>query len=78
MLFNEQAKVEAARQGTTVGGVFESALRGYLERLDQLQCAELPDLPVLTAGCVSPGVDLDRNAALRELLDEGLEINALR
>lgn len=74
----EQAKVEAVRQGTTVGGVFESALRGYLERLGQLQCAELPDLPVFAAGCVRPGVDLDRNAALRELLDEGLGMDALR
>jgi hypothetical protein len=73
-----QAKIQAARQGGSVGSVFEAALQAYLDRSRQLAAAELPDLPVFSGGAVRAGVDLNSGAALRALLDEGQDLHALR
>ena len=73
-----QAKLQAAREGASVGAVFEAALQAYLGRARQLARSERPPLPV-HGGCVlPPGVDLDDMSALRALLDEGLPLEQLR
>lgn len=74
----EQAKLQAAREGGTVGSVFEAALQAYLDRSRQLAQADLPLLPVHSGGMLQPGVDLDDVSALRELLEEGLPLECLR
>ena len=73
-----KAKLQAAREGSTVGSVFEAALQAYLDRSRQLAHAELPPLPVHRGGILRPGVDLDDLSALRELLDEGMPLERLR
>ena len=74
----EEAKVQAARQGGTVGAIFEAALQAYLQRGRQLAEVDLPDLPVFGGGALRPGVDLNDGSALRLLLDEGQPLHALR
>lgn len=74
----EQARLQAAREGCTVGSVFEAALQAYLDRSRTLQQAELPLLPVHGGGVLRPGVDLDDGSAVRELLDEGVLLDRLR
>ncbi|MEB3265308.1 MAG: antitoxin [Cyanobacteriota bacterium] len=74
----EQAKVQAAREGSTVGSVFEAALQTYLNRAHLLKQASLPPLPVHAGGVLRPGVDLDDLSTVRELLDEGLPLDQLR
>jgi len=71
----EQAKVQAAREGSTVGSVFEAALQAYLKRAQLLQQAVLPPLPVHAGGVLRPGVDLDDLSTVWELLDEGLPLD---
>ena len=73
-----QAKLQAAREGASVGAVFEAALQAYLNRASQLAWSELPRLPVHGGGVLRPGVDLDDMSALRALLDEGLPLEQLR
>ena len=73
-----QAKLQAAREGASVGAVFEAALQAYLDRARQLARSELPPLPVHVGGVLRPVVDLDDMSALRALLDEGLPLEQLR
>lgn len=73
-----EAKVQAARTGSTVGEVFEAALQAWFQRRDALAFTPLPELPVHGGGAVRPGVDLDDTSALRSLLDEGASLDALR
>ena len=73
-----QAKLQAAREGASVGAVFEAALQAYLDRARQLARSELPPLPVHLGGVLRPGVDLDDMSGLRALLDEGLPLEQLR
>ncbi len=73
-----QAKVQAARAGSTVGEILESALQAWFQRGEVAASASLPDLPVHGGGVLRPGVDLDNQSALRALLDEGVPLNALR
>jgi len=73
----EEAKVAAARQGTTVGSILEDALAAYLARAAEAVGAELPPLPV-THGWVMPGVDVNDNSAMLDLLDEGVPFDSLR
>jgi hypothetical protein len=65
------AKVEAARTGKTFGELVTEALRERLARRTGAADAgrRLVILPT-SAGGLAPGVDLDNNAALRDLLDE--------
>lgn len=65
-----EAKRRAAERGTTLTRVIEDALRETLSRTD-----ESPGGPFHTvtfgSGGLMPGVDLDDNAALLDLLDGG-------
>ena len=73
-----EAKVQAARQGGTVGALFEAALQAYLDRTRRLAEVDLPDLPVFGGGALRPGVNLNDGAGLRTLLDEAQPFHALR
>lgn len=73
-----EAKVQAARAGSTVGEILEAALQAWFQRAEALAAADLPALPVHGGGVLRPGVDLDDQSALRALLDEGVPLNALR
>ena len=73
----EEAKVTAARRGTSVGSVIEDALATYLARAAEVADLDLPDLPV-TDGSIRAGIDIDDASALVEFLDETRGIDALR
>ncbi|MEV6943413.1 DUF2191 domain-containing protein [Streptomyces sp. NPDC051172] len=67
----QQAKLRAARRRVTVSAVIEDALRASFAR-DVAAAQNIVNLPTYGAGGVRPGVDLDNNAALLDLMD-GLE-----
>ena len=72
-----RAKARAASSGQTVAGLIEDAVRVALRprRGDESVVAELP---VFGGSGVMPGVDLADSGALRELMDEGRTVDALR
>ncbi|NUQ95514.1 MAG: DUF2191 domain-containing protein [Streptomyces sp.] len=67
----QQAKLRAARRRVTVSAVIEDALRASFAR-DVAAAQNIVNLPTYGAGGLRPGVDLDNNAALLDLMD-GLE-----
>ena len=70
------AKRRARERGQTLGQVVEDALRRQLAERDDHEPVEVP---VFTAGTgPQPGIDLKSNRALREALDAGLGLDALR
>lgn len=70
------AKRRARERGQTLGEVFEDALRQELAREPAIEAVEVR---VFRGGTgPRPGIDLTSNRALREALDEGTELNALR
>ena len=73
----EAAKRQAHRRGQTLGRLVEQALRRELALAEET--AERPPIPVFRDGTgPRPGVDLDSNRALHELLDEGLDLDFRR
>lgn len=65
------AKQLAAERGTTLGAVVEDALRERLVRVRAREDPPASELRVFRGGRgPGPGVDLDDNAGLRDLLDE--------
>lgn len=79
-LYLEVRKLAVAR-GCTVGSVLEDAITLLLVRLREASdatTASLPELPTFSGGGVQPGVDLDSNASLSEILDEDVPLHALR
>ena len=70
------AKRRARERGQTLGEVVESALRRELAAPTAL---DGPAVPVFRGGGgPRPGIDLTSNRALREALDEGARLDALR
>lgn len=70
------AKREARRRGVSLGVVVEDALRRDLAaRRDP---SPPPAIPVFSGDGVRPGVDLTSNRALRELIDDGHQLDQLR
>ncbi|MGC9536264.1 hypothetical protein [Streptomyces sp. UG1] len=67
----QEAKLRAARRRVTVSAVIEDALRVSFAR-DVTAATNIAKLPTYGTGGVRPGVDLDNNAALLDLMD-GLE-----
>ncbi len=70
------AKRRARQRGQSLGEVVEDALRRELAEPTQ---GEPPAVPIFRGGGGPlPGVDLTSNRALRETLDSGVELDALR
>ena len=71
-LYREARTVAAARD-CTVGTVIDDALRHHLRLLHEAREAHdqhLPELPTFP-GKPRPGISIDDNAAVRDVLDEG-------
>ena len=71
-------KEQAARSGRTIGEIIEDAVRRSLSRLREQTGGPLPPLPTYGGSGVLPGVDLTSNAALRDVMDAGESVDALR
>jgi hypothetical protein len=71
------AKRRAHDRGVTLGQVVDAALQRELN--DAPAPSQAPRIPVFRGGTgPRPGVDLDSNRALLELLDEGVELDQRR
>lgn len=74
------AKRLAAERGTTLTALMEDALRIVVRRVEKpapRRRVRLPTSGVPGEGFM-PGVDVSDNAALRDLLDEGVPLEKLR
>lgn len=69
-------KANAATRGATVSTVVEEALALYLAR--PAESPRLKELTVVGEGGPKPGIEINRNAEVRALLDEGRSIDVLR
>ncbi|MDQ3677027.1 MAG: type II toxin-antitoxin system VapB family antitoxin [Actinomycetota bacterium] len=73
----EAAKRRARERGQTLGGLVEDALRREISL--NREPAPRISVPVFDGGAGPlPGVDLNSNRALHELLDEGMPFEKLR
>jgi hypothetical protein len=72
-----RAKSTAAATGRSVGELIEDALRDALAPRPGGNQARVT-LPTVRGGGPMPGVDLDSNAALLDLMDEGVPLDARR
>lgn len=72
-----EVKARAARSGRTVAAVLEDAVRRGLNPPEQQTGGRYVVRP-LGAGGLQPGVDLASNASVREAMDEGVSVDALR
>jgi hypothetical protein len=70
-----ELKAQAARDGRTVGEVIQDAWRS---RSRQERGGSLQPLPTYGGSGTLPGVDLADSAALREVMDGGEPLDALR
>jgi plasmid stability protein len=71
-------KQRAAASGRTVGQTIEDALRATFASRAGADPAGLPELPRYGGSGTLPGVDLTSNAALRDVMDAGSAVDALR
>jgi hypothetical protein len=71
-----RAKARAAQTGRTVSEVIEDALRVSM-RPGQRE-VEVAPLPTFGGSGVLPGVDLTSSAAVRDVMDEDLSVDAMR
>ena len=68
------AKRTSRARGVSLGDLIDEALQRELSR--PATTTERPATPVVRGGGrVQPGVDLNSNATLAELLDEGVELD---
>ena len=67
-----EAKTYAAATDRTLTRLIEDALREVLARRRQAQARRRVALPTFGGGGLQPGVNLDSNAAVRDLMD-GIE-----
>lgn len=73
----EAAKRRARQRGQTLGEVVDAALQRELNAAEARE--EAPAVPVFRGGKgPRPGLDLSSNRALREALDEDLELTDRR
>ena len=73
-----RAKTLAAQSGRTVSDVIEDAVRTSLSSKPPSGAADTTELPVFGGTGVQPGVDLSDSASLRDLMDDGEGLGALR
>lgn len=71
-----EVKAIAARSGRTVAAVLEDAVRRGLNVGGQSDRQRYQVAPIGRGG-LRPGVDLSCNAAVAEVLDEGVSLSAL-
>lgn len=71
-------KQRAAASGRTVGQTIEDALRRAFSDDGVEHGNPWPELPCYGGTGVLPGVDLTSNAALRDVMDAGEPVDALR
>jgi hypothetical protein len=71
-----RVKARAAQTGRTVSEVISDALRDALR--PRPAATPIRELPVFGGSGALPGVDLSSNAALLDMMDEGVAIDALR
>ena len=72
-----EVKARAARSGRTVAAVLEDAVRRGLYPPEQQTGGRYVVRP-LGAGGLQPGADLASNVSVREAMDEGVSVDALR
>ena len=72
------AKQHAARTGRTLTSVIDEALRQFLAGAKRPPRREPFRVTTFKGTGLAPGVDLDNNAALRELMDEGRPLEKRR
>jgi|AntDryMetagUQ889_1029465.scaffolds.fasta_scaffold24463_1 hypothetical protein len=73
------AEASAVRTDRTLTAVVEDALRASLARMRPSGIVRPVDLPTFRGeGGLMPGLDLDDNAGLRALLDEGAPLEKRR
>lgn len=72
-----RAKSAAASRGITVGQLIEEAVRTAL-RPRATEPVTVPDLPVFGGSGTMPGVDLADARSLRDLMDDGVGVDATR
>jgi predicted DNA-binding protein len=72
-----EVKARAARSGRTVAAVLEDAVRRGLNPPEQQSGGRYVVRPLGTGG-LRPGVDLASNVSVREAMDEGVSVDALR
>jgi predicted transcriptional regulator len=63
------AKTLAAESGRTLTAVIEDALRAALARRRMVEVDKKWEMPTFDMGGLMPGVDLDNNAALLDLME---------
>jgi hypothetical protein len=73
---HRKVKQVADQTGRTIGEVIEDAIQESLRRAPASRSTS--PLPVFGREGVMPGVDLADNATMREVMDEGVEIDARR
>jgi hypothetical protein len=73
-----RAKVEAARTGRTVSQLLEDSLHEALRAHRDDADHDVPPLVTFGGSGVLPGVDLTDSGRLRELMDVGTAVDALR
>lgn len=71
-------KERAARSGRTVAAVLEDAVRAGLDPPGPISEPGAYSVPAEGSGGPLPGIDLSSNAAVREALDGGVPLDALR
>lgn len=64
-----QLKERAARSGRTIASIIEDALRESFHR-SEVRMERVKPLPVYGSQGLMPGVDLDSNAALLEVMED--------
>jgi len=74
------AKRLAAERGTTLTALMEDALRIHVRRVEKPESHKRHKLPTfgVPGEGFMPGVDISNNAAVRDLMDEGVPLHKLR
>ncbi len=67
----EAVKAAAAGSGVTLTRFIEDAVRRQLAVHDRVENSPPPDPPIFSGDDVHPGVDLDSNAGLLEVMEDG-------
>ncbi len=69
-LLLKRAKQLAADSGESLTSIIEDSLRERLARSSSLKTREPVEVITFGGGSLQPGVDLDNNASLLDLMDE--------